>query len=84
MPRSSAGTGSGAVARAKEALAFFGLEHVTHEPAGDLFRGHQRALGMAVEKSLRTGAFLRKDKEAVEEDLEDVFKRFPRLRERRT
>lgn len=38
---------------------------------------------MTVEENLRTGAFLRRDKEAVEEDLEDVFKRFPRLRERR-
>lgn len=39
---------------------------------------------MTVEENLRTGAFLRKDKEAIENDLEDVFKRFPRLRERRT
>uniref|UniRef100_UPI00315A717D ABC transporter ATP-binding protein n=1 Tax=Leisingera sp. ANG-M1 TaxID=1577895 RepID=UPI00315A717D len=39
---------------------------------------------MTVEENLRTGAFLRKDKEAIEADLEDVFKRFPRLRERRT
>ncbi|WP_291729144.1 ABC transporter ATP-binding protein [Leisingera sp. F5] len=39
---------------------------------------------MTVEENLRTGAFLRKDADGVEEDLEDVFKRFPRLRERRT
>ncbi|MEX0305528.1 MAG: ABC transporter ATP-binding protein [Leisingera sp.] len=39
---------------------------------------------MTVEENLRTGAFLRKDKDAIEEDLEDVFTRFPRLRERRT
>ena len=39
---------------------------------------------MTVEENLRTGAFLRKDKDAVEDDLEDVFTRFPRLRERRT
>jgi branched-chain amino acid transport system ATP-binding protein len=39
---------------------------------------------MTVEENLRTGAFLRKDVDAVEEDLEDVFTRFPRLRERRT
>ncbi|MDO5757232.1 MAG: ABC transporter ATP-binding protein [Rhodobacterales bacterium] len=38
---------------------------------------------MTVEENLRTGAFLRRDKEAVESDLEAVFKRFPRLRERR-
>ena len=38
---------------------------------------------MTVEENLRTGAFLRRDKEAVENDLENVFDRFPRLRERR-
>ena len=38
---------------------------------------------MTVEENLRTGAFLRRDKPAVEGDLEDVFNRFPRLRERR-
>ncbi|UWQ85533.1 ABC transporter ATP-binding protein [Leisingera caerulea] len=39
---------------------------------------------MTVEENLRTGAFLRKDREAIEADLKDVFERFPRLRERRT
>ncbi|WP_264211524.1 ABC transporter ATP-binding protein [Leisingera thetidis] len=39
---------SGAGARAREALEFFGLDHVMHERAGDLSHGHQRALGMAV------------------------------------
>ena len=39
---------------------------------------------MTVEENLRTGAFLRKDKDGVENDLEDVFTRFERLRERRT
>ncbi|WP_113911458.1 ABC transporter ATP-binding protein [Roseovarius dicentrarchi] len=39
---------------------------------------------MTVEENLRTGAFLRRDKDGVENDLEDVFKRFERLRERRT
>lgn len=38
---------------------------------------------MTVEENLRTGAFLRRDKDAVENDLESVFLRFPRLRERR-
>lgn len=37
---------------------------------------------MTVEENLRTGAFLRTDKNKVEEDLEGVFNRFPRLRER--
>ncbi len=39
---------------------------------------------LTVEENLRTGAFLRKDKQAIERDLENVFEHFPRLRERRT
>lgn len=39
--------------------------------------------GLTVEENLRIGAFLRTDKAAIERDLEDVFERFPRLRERR-
>ena len=39
---------------------------------------------LTVEENLRTGAFLRKDKRAIETDLEEVFVHFPRLRERRT
>ena len=39
---------------------------------------------LTVEENLRTGAFLRRDKAAIEEDLVATFHRFPRLRERRT
>ena len=38
----------GARARAREALDFFGLDHLAGEYAGELSHGHQRALGMAV------------------------------------
>lgn len=38
---------------------------------------------MTVEENLRTGAFLRRDRQAAAADLESVFDRFPRLRERR-
>lgn len=38
---------------------------------------------MTVEENLRTGAFLRRDKPAVEGDLDTVFGRFARLKERR-
>ena len=38
---------------------------------------------LTVEENLRTGAFLRRDKEDVEKDLASVFGRFPRLKERR-
>jgi branched-chain amino acid transport system ATP-binding protein len=38
---------------------------------------------LTVEENLRTGAFLRRDKAAIEADLARVFERFPRLQERR-
>lgn len=38
---------------------------------------------MSVMENLEMGAYLRKDKKGVEEDLENVFVRFPRLKERR-
>ncbi|MGE5260292.1 MAG: ABC transporter ATP-binding protein [Actinomycetota bacterium] len=38
---------------------------------------------LTVEENLRTGAFLRSDRAGIEEDLEEVFHHFPRLKERR-
>ena len=38
---------------------------------------------LTVEENLRTGAFLRRDKPAVEADLAEIYRRFPRLFERR-
>jgi branched-chain amino acid transport system ATP-binding protein len=39
---------------------------------------------LTVQSNLRLGAYSRKDKRAVEKDMEKVLERFPRLRERRT
>lgn len=38
--------------------------------------------GMSVYENLQMGAFLRKDKDGIAKDLEDVYKRFPILKER--
>ena len=38
---------------------------------------------LTVQENLNTGAYLRRDREAVEKDLDGVFEHFPRLRERR-
>ncbi len=38
---------------------------------------------LTVEENLRTGAFLRRNADEIEEDLETVYERFSRLRERR-
>lgn len=37
---------------------------------------------MSVLENLEMGAYLRKDKKAIQKDMEDIFERFPRLRER--
>ena len=39
--------------------------------------------GLTVKENLELGAFLRKDKEALQKDMEDVFERFPILKERK-
>ena len=39
--------------------------------------------GLTVKENLELGAFLRKDKEAIQKDMEDVFERFPILKERK-
>ncbi|MHA6687219.1 ABC transporter ATP-binding protein [Mesorhizobium sp. A556] len=39
---------------------------------------------LSVEENLRIGAFLRTDKGKIENDIDGIFQRFPRLKERRT
>ena len=51
---------------------------IAHVPAG-----RRIFPDLTVEENLRTGAFLRRDKDGIEADLEEAFTRFPRLRERR-
>jgi len=69
------------------------LDFVAPAHVGDLVEltGQVRMVGrtsMIVDvelaaENLRTGAFLRRDKPEIERDLEQVYDRFPRLRERR-
>jgi branched-chain amino acid transport system ATP-binding protein len=51
---------------------------IAHVPEGRIVFGP-----MTVIDNLRMGAFLRKDKKAVEADLERMYEHFPRLKERR-
>jgi branched-chain amino acid transport system ATP-binding protein len=37
---------------------------------------------LTVEENLRTGAFLRRDRDKIEQDLREIYERFPRLHER--
>lgn len=45
--------------------------------------GRQVIAPMTVQENLQVGAHSRRDTEAIEQDIEAVFKRFPRLKERR-
>jgi branched-chain amino acid transport system ATP-binding protein len=45
--------------------------------------GRQVFANLTVEENLHLGAFLRRDKAGIEADLEHVYTRFPRLKERR-
>lgn len=50
---------------------------ISHVPEGrHVFKG------LSVKENLELGAFLRKDRETVEEDLEQIYQRFPVLKER--
>ena len=57
-----------------EKIVGLGIAHVPE--------GRRLFPDLTVRENLGTGAFLRHDKEAIEQDLEMVFDRFPRLRER--
>lgn len=44
--------------------------------------GRQIFAQMTVKENLEMGAYIRKDKSKIEADIEDIYKRFPRLKER--
>jgi branched-chain amino acid transport system ATP-binding protein len=58
-----------------EAIVARGIAHVPE--------GRRVFPGLTVEENLRTGAFLRRDSGGIESDLDEIFGRFPRLKERR-
>jgi branched-chain amino acid transport system ATP-binding protein len=58
-----------------EKIVALGIAHVPE--------GRRVFPNLTVEENLRTGAFLRSDKAAIDKDLDEVFGHFPRLKERR-
>ena len=60
---------------APEKIVALGIAHVPE--------GRRVFPGLTVEENLRTGAFLRSDTAEIENDLDEVFLHFPRLKERR-
>src|SRR5688572_33408039 len=61
--------------RATEDIVRLGVAHVPD--------GRGTFLNLSTEENLRLGGYVRRDKKAVEADLERMFGYFPRLRERR-
>ena len=67
-------------------------EDITHEPAHDIVKrgiaqspeGRKLFPRMTVTENLEMGAFQRRDKTGIREDMDRVFTLFPRLAERRT
>ena len=62
--------------RATEDIVRLGIAHVPD--------GRGTFVNLSTEENLRLGAYVRKDRDNVEPDLERVFGYFPRLKERRT
>ena len=61
--------------RATEDIVRLGIAHVPD--------GRGTFVNLSIEENLRLGAYVRKDKQAVEQDFERVYSYFPRLKERR-
>ena len=76
---------------AKSGSVFYNGKEITHTPAhrivsmgiGHVPEGRRVFSNMTVLQNLKMGAFTRKDKEEVAQTLENVYKRFPRLEERK-
>lgn len=70
---------------------FFNGEEITKIPAHKLVKlgisqvpeGRRVFSQMTVLENLKMGAYIRKDKAAIEEDIRNIYKRFPRLEERK-
>ena len=63
-------------AKATEDIVRLGIAHVPD--------GRGTFVNLSTEENLRLGAYVRKDREHIDADLERVFGYFPRLKERRT
>jgi len=80
---------SGLVRRTKGCIRFEG-EDISHLPAGEIVRrgighspeGRRIFANMTVRENLELGAYLRRDRAGIAQDMEHVMTLFPRLRER--
>jgi branched-chain amino acid transport system ATP-binding protein len=64
-------------------LAGWRVDRVARQGLIQVPEGRQIIATLTVQENLEMGAYLRKDQDAVRRDIEAVFERFPRLKERR-
>lgn len=75
---------------AAEGSVYLKNKDITHLPAHEIVaegvvqspEGRKVFTRLTVRENLEMGAFIRNDREAIQQDMEFVFNRFPRLRER--
>lgn len=73
---------SGEVRFDGESLLGLSPEEIVARGIAHVPEGRRVFPGLTVEENLRIGAYLRRDRHGIEEDLDRVFSYFPRLRER--
>src|SRR4030043_2439193 len=57
--------------------------HIVRTGISQILEGQRVFRDMSVESNLTLGAYIRKDRERSKTDLEEVYQRFPRLKERK-
>ncbi|GFN34352.1 ABC transporter ATP-binding protein [Tepidimicrobium xylanilyticum] len=80
------------IVKQKNGQVFFQEEDISKLPSEKIVElgvihvpeGRKIFTALNVEENLLMGAYLRKDKKEIQEDLENVYELFPRLKERRT
>lgn len=76
--------------RPKRGEIYFEGERISHIPAQDIVKkgishvpeGRRIFANLTVKENLEMGAYLRKDKEGIQQTLENIYHKFPRLKER--
>ena len=75
-------TASGAINFLGRDIIPFNAQQVVAEGIALVPEGRRVFSNLTVMENLKIGAYLRKDKEEIESGIEDIFQRFPRLKER--
>ena len=75
-------TASGAINFMGRDIIPFNAQQVVAEGIAMVPEGRRVFDNLTVKENLKIGAYLRKDKEEIESGIEDIYQRFPRLKER--